>query len=122
MTRDEVARRERRLIAEAFKRAKELVIAELGFIKPGQTRYICYALSYSTPKNASREVCDAHNAAESIVGKRIFPSAYLDDWVIDNVPGTIHFAEDRYAEFQREMQAFRHRWLDALIKEFSNAG
>ena len=71
------------------------------------------------PETAPDEMRLASHMAESVIGRRIIGYAFLDSWVIANIPGAREFEKSDYPAFQREMQAFRHRWLDALIEEFS---
>lgn len=119
MTRNEAETRKRRQIGEVFKRAKTKVMPEIGFPETGQTRYICYAISSSIPAGATREDMEFADAAEAVITNRISPHAFLDEWVLKNAPGARELLNQDFAEFHRQMQGFRHRWLDALIKEFS---
>jgi len=112
-------KRDRLAVADAFRRAKDFLLAAAGFPNPGQSRYICCALDLSLPLHHTREMRLGNDMAESVIGRRIIGCAFLDSWVIANIPGAREFSKTDYPAFQHEMQAFRHRWLDALIEEFS---
>lgn len=114
----------RQEIAKAFKRAKALLAneneIEFGQVTvKGKHRWICYAIDWSTPTDHTSAERDAHEEAEYIVSTRLGQKAYLDGWVIENCRAAEELELSNRPQFQREMQAFRHRWLDALIEEFS---
>ncbi len=96
---------ERRRIAEAFKACKPLLWngeADLDKIEGG-CRYICNALSESGAGYAY--------LAREIVMERLGGSNTVDAWLANR---KIYRGND-----DRKIQAFRHRWVDELIKEFS---
>ena len=103
---------ERKEIAEIFRQAKKVLAKD---------RYDCS--SYRVNGHAQYETYICH-AIEKVGGFARYPALAviqarlgnvysLESWVIRNIP-SIHFPVDA-----DEMQAYRHRWLDALIEEFS---
>lgn len=89
---------ERQQIAEAFRAARAR-------IKAGQNSAICLALQDSGH--------EARNAARRVVQRRIGKRLYVYQWLIDvaKVPHDLITYEN--------LRAYRLRWLDALIEEFS---
>lgn len=99
----------RQQIADAFRAAKRRLWKGRGS-SFGKETYICYALSTT----------DAGLAAQRIImqrlGKRGQYVSSVDTWLrrCGFVSG---FGMPNY---DRLVQSYRHRWLDALIKEFSS--
>jgi len=104
-------KKSRLAIANAFRLAKQrLARNSEELFAPGASRYICYALAdvtlpWGVLNNASNVVCD-----------RIRPYAFLEDWLNAKIPD---YDCLEYEERRDNVQAYRHRWLDALIEEFS---
>lgn len=92
-------------IAAAFKQARPLIASE-------QERFICVALTFGR----FHPLKSAGEAAEEIVMERIEHGSggyfTLDTWVTERV---LHGHQPSL----KDMQAFRLRWLDSLIVEFS---
>lgn len=98
-------------IAEAFRAAKKRLARERNEWRMGQKyEFICHALRHSTP---------AGNQATKIVNARLDSCGTVTSWVITYAPGAKELANTDPVKFDNEVQAFRHRWLDALIEEFS---
>lgn len=95
-------KKQRKQIAAALRQAKK----KLPWSKEPNARYnICYALSNSHGANLARGIIEDRLGDLSYVTSWLWhagylPAAYEDwDWT--------------------EIQAYRHRWVDALIEEFS---
>ena len=104
---------ERRHIANAFKNAKEFLWDGLGLYRPGASeRYICTALTRAQTVSPIR-LFGCVNARNIIAERMDNRAATLESWLSSyaNVP------EEQLTD--ENMQAYRHRWLDALIAEFS---
>jgi len=99
-------------IAAAFKEAKKILAVDGeqtrardqdgAFVWQG---YICHALEHSRHPGFA--------AARAVILERISPWSSLETWVMTNVVEDFTLGD---------MQAYRHRWLDALITEFENKG
>lgn len=70
------------------------------------------------PSACSRAAPMVHGAelAIAVIEDRIWPCLTLDEWVWENVEG--YKGSDKQITWET-MQVYRHRWLDALIVEFS---
>ena len=102
----------RKQIAAAFKAAKRHL---QGPCRRGEeltkTHMICYALNQSERRGqASRKTIDA---AKRVIMRRLSPCFSCGTW-LQNTQGV----PARHLTFNN-LQAYRHRWLDALIEEFS---
>lgn len=95
-------KQQRKQIAAAFREARKVIASD-------DERYICYALG---------EIClDGAENAIQVVQERLDQPKMLTlaDWLL-RVHGIDAGFVDDYAE---QMRLYRLRWLDALIKEFS---
>ena len=104
---------ERRHIASAFKNAKEFLWDGLGTCQPlASERYICAALTRAQTVSQIR-LFGCVNARNIIAERMNSRARTLELWlsIRANVP-TEQLSDEN-------MQAYRHRWLDALIAEFS---
>lgn len=92
-------------IADAFRAAKKRLAKG-----PGGTKatHICWALGDAS------EACEiswtAFINAKRIIEQRLAPYSAVSGWLVANVKSDISF---------KDLQQYRHLWLDALIKEFS---
>ena len=62
--------------------------------------------------------------ARSVIMRRLAPSISVADWLERNV-GITHYSKYSvrdHAFWTQQLQAYRHRWVDALIKEFEAKG
>lgn len=83
--------------------------------------YICHAIEDTAPDLVFRSRRFApYNRAKKIIQQRIHPEMSLDDWVRKNVKGSWRTLNKHNS--LEQMQAYRHRWLDALIKEYEAKG
>lgn len=108
--------------AEQRKRIRAAFVEAKKWLRTGQetrndeekTDYICVAL------NECEDVL-AQGWAKSIIDERLgFQAAGAGSWLLMNVPDARHYRETHsYYEWFRQVQAYRHRWVDALIEEFS---
>jgi hypothetical protein len=106
--------------SEAFKQAKQR-------LKPlGPTQFICHALAEAAyDRSVTSTDFDWHNiykterlgfrTAIKVITARIGSESPLDVWLgVQGIPWS-----DKTPD---QMQAYRHRWLDALIAEFEAKG
>lgn len=120
------------LIAEAFRQAKKSLWAGSGSSAirqdhgRGKRLFICHAISdasFDTDRLFRYSAISARcrrpdHRAIKIVNDRLGGYLTLEDWVRGNIPG-YRRAGRHDALTWKTMQDFRHRWLDALIVEFS---
>ena len=81
--------------------------------------YICHAIEEAAWVRATTRYAP-YNRAKKIIQKRIHPEYDLDNWVLKNVKGSYRLLYK--IKGTEQMQAYRHRWLDALIIEYSSQG
>lgn len=104
---------ERKEISEIFRQAKKVLAKDLSdcsYLVNGHTQYeeyICHAIEKVGRFDRYR------GPALAVIHDRLDNVYSLETWVISNIPG-MYFPVDK-----DELQAYRHRWLDALIEEFS---
>jgi len=86
--------------------------------------YICHAIEEVAFKKKIYDVDSRRNApykrAKLIIQQRIAPYYGLENWVLAHVEGS-HKVLNK-AGGAKQLQAYRHRWLDALIQEFESLG
>lgn len=113
---------ERQAVAGVFRLAKDWVLTaqeadNMGFARHQAVVYICFAIDsmWQTGK------CSQKNAfrAKNLIRHRLEGEAFLDHWVMKHIPGADDFRTQNRHNFSIMMQEYRHRWLDELIKEFS---
>ena len=81
--------------------------------------YICDAISKAYyEEEITRK---AMRTATALVTKRISPSGSVGQWLQANVGYRVKFGKGHNA-YYKQVQAYRHRWLDALIEEFNAKG
>lgn len=97
---------ERKEIAAAFRAAKSMLAKPPLMLG---SNFICIALEYSQSLDSARSNA-AVDAAIGVIRYRMCGSATLESWLRK------HLGVCAADEF--DMQAYRHRWLDALIEEF----
>lgn len=98
-------------IAEAFRAAKTKLAATRDEWRTGNKHeFICHAIRANTPGGS---------AAIKIINDRLNCCGTVTSWVITYAPGAKDLANEDPIGFDNEVQIYRHRWLDALIKEFS---
>lgn len=112
-------------VSQVFKQAKRyLWNGKQGWMHKGETAYICHAINTAAYKNGFHDEDSwqyaPYKRAKRIIQQRIDPYHELGDWVRKNVKGSYKTLNKINAHEQ--MQAYRHRWLDALIKEFEAMG
>ena len=78
-------------------------------------QFICFALYRTVRFGASsyEDYLDARN----LILERLAPFNCVEDWLKANVGHKAFYAARQ--KNQDVIQEYRHRWLDALIKEFS---
>ena len=112
--------------SEVFKQAKQYLWD--GFFDT-HTRmdaqvYICHAIEEVAFTRGMYDVNTRRYApykrAKIIIHQRIAPHYDLENWVRANVKGSHKLLNK--AGGAKQLQAYRHRWLDALIKEFESLG
>ena len=89
--------------------------------------YICHAIDdvawgngLYTSSGYHDRLSAPYNRAKKIIQQRIHPHMSLEDWALDNVKGSWRTINKN--DSCKQMQAYRHRWLDALIKEYKAKG
>jgi hypothetical protein len=86
--------------------------------------YICHAIEEVAFRKSMYDVNSRRYApytrAKRIIHQRIAPHYDLENWVRANVKGS-HKVLNK-AGGAKQLQAFRQRWLDALIQEFESLG
>lgn len=103
---------ERIEIANVFRDAKSRLAKNAAECRPSNLtyeEYICWAIALLQGNHLPH----AKSAAKKVISDRLGEDYSLETWVISNIPG-MYFPVDK-----NELQAYRHRWLDALIEEFS---
>ena len=94
-----------------------------------KSMYICHAIEDVAPELSLRPLQSQryydrryapYNRAKKIIQQRIHPEMALEDWVLKNVKGS--WRTLNRSDSCKQMQAYRHRWLDALIKEYEAKG
>lgn len=110
--------------SEAFRKAKQL-------LQPiGTNQFICHALYEAAYSRSPHAVpCEweqifttrksGYKTAIKTITKRIGNSSALEDWLAANDVSVYRYKDDQRHDL---MQAYRHRWLDALIAEFEAKG
>jgi L-amino acid N-acyltransferase YncA len=63
----------------------------------------------------------AMRTATALVMKRISPNGSVGQWLQANVGYRVKFGKGHNA-YYKQVQAYRHRWVDALIEEFKAKG
>lgn len=110
----------RRDFKKVFKAAKGLLGINYYDVVRIQEKdmYICCALDAAQNRGLISNYLNRQ--AESLINKRLEGSVTLDAWCMARgLIGRHSLGELRDPDYVDNMQAFRHRWLDALIKEFS---
>ncbi len=103
----------RKQIAAAFKAAKKNL--SHGGPEGYGSSYICWAIEDGN-RNGDYRVTEAAYAAKAVIERRLGGCVVVTEWLQENVPG---FRQAYNAGNGRQLvQAYRHRWVDALIKEF----
>lgn len=98
-------------IGQAFKNAKSLLFdGHSG----GEEIFMCHAIRDGSADWLRPTAATIR--ALAIIEHRLHPYATVEEWVGVNIPGA---DKDARNIPRKEIQAFRHRWLDSLIKEFS---
>ena len=104
---------DRQEIAEIFRQAKKVLAknrSDCDYRFNGGSpheEFICHAIERVGRYSYYRD------PALAVIQSRLGDVLSLESWVIRNVPSA------GYPVDKDEMQAYRHRWLDALIEEFS---
>ena len=104
---------DRKEIAEIFRQAKKVLAKNRSDCdhrfngRMPHEEYICHAIERVGRYSEYRD------PALAVIQARLGDVISLETWVMRNIPGAT------YPVDKDEMQAYRHRWLDALIEEFS---
>ena len=81
--------------------------------------YICDAIRKAYDEGEITH--KASIAAVRLIMKRLSPNISVGQWLDENVGYRVRFGQGHSA-YHKQVQAYRHRWLDALIKEFETKG
>jgi hypothetical protein len=101
-----------RKTSEAFRVAKNY----LNKGNQDKTDYICAAIGDA--EDDKLVTIKAANHARWVIGSRLRDNATVTSWLKEQ--GFIPRYQNSYNN--KQVQAYRHRWLDALIKEFEAKG
>ena len=105
--------------SQVFKQAKKYLWTGDLNDSFNKSSYICHAIS-DVGYIYGRHYHTPYERAKCFIQFSIAPHYDLEDWVRANVKGA-HKVLNK-AGGTEQMQAYRHRWLDALIKEFEAKG
>jgi len=109
-------------VSKVFKQAKQY-LWDGRYVGIRGEKYICYAIEEAARARGIRSRTPAnapYKRAKQIIGQRIAPHGVLYGWLTSRVKGAYRVLNSSQAT--QQMQAYRHRWLDALIKEFEAKG
>ncbi len=95
-------------LAKIFREAKANL--STGYGQTGSEVFICHAIDNTSFDMGIGEAID-------IIQTRLNGLTSIEDWLVHNK----YLEKNELVEYTRigQIQAFRHRWLDSLIKEFS---
>lgn len=101
---------ERKAVAQAFAAAK----LRLSNGRTHRTNFICWALDHAIYDGLTTGISGAK--AKKIIETRLGNCSSVTEWLAKNVVPE-HALRGNISAV--EIQQYRHRWLDALIEEFS---
>ncbi len=81
-----------------------------------KTDYICVAIGHAECDN--RVTVKASDRARQVIGSRLQDNVSVTSWLKDR--GYIPMRQN--PSNNKQVQKYRHRWLNALIKEFEAKG
>lgn len=94
-----------------FRTAKTYLWDGQGMYQPSSHDYICCAISDAYYMGGASATAVAH--ATSVIRARLGSFTRVESWLV-------HVTKVDVSQLRpANVQAYRHRWLDALIKEFS---
>lgn len=106
--------------SQVFKQAKKyLWDGEVGSMRMEHSPYICHAIS-DVGYIYGRHYHTPYERAKRFIQFSIAPHYDLENWVRANVRGSYKVLNK--AGGAKQLQAYRHRWLDSLIEEFESKG
>lgn len=105
--------------SQVFKQAKKYLWTGDLNDSFNKSSYICHAIS-DVGYIYGRHYHTPYERAKCFIQFSIAPHYDLEDWVRANVKGA-HKVLNK-AGGAKQLQAYRQRWLDALIKEFEAKG
>lgn len=79
--------------------------------------YICHCIS-AVYKTDIYDVKKRNTPAHHLIKNRLSNKTDIREWLDDNVPNWYNSVIALNLNSRQQIQAYRHRWLDALIKEF----
>lgn len=99
----------RKQICEAFKNAVNYLTlpTESCYYDPRKTSYVCFAISRNICRTNKAQV-----AARKVIMQRLNGYGDVQDWLENR---GVHHSMFTHVN----LQEYRHRWLQELIKEFS---
>jgi len=103
---------QRKEIAAVFRAAKKYLWNGRAYgPNPGNWVYICFAID-DTRRQGGKSGQAADNAT-SVIQDRLTPRGCVDSWLAHEAKVDVSLLHPA------NVQAYRHRWLNALIEEFS---
>jgi hypothetical protein len=109
-------------VSKVFKQAKQY-LWDGRYVGIRGEEYICHAIEEAARARGIRSQTPAnapYKRAKQIIGQRISPHGTLYGWLTPRVKGAYLVLNSNGGT--QQMQAYRHRWLDALIQEFESLG
>ena len=115
---------ERKQIAQVFKEAKKYLWDGAGDRNYFINKFICLAIKRSLKFNINTQYEEAAYEALQIIEERLDGFSTVGEWLwqkggVDTSFFDVSSRNQKNYVF-RQLQLYRHRWLDSLIKEFSN--
>ena len=109
-------------VSEVFKQAKKK-LWDGNYKKPRGEEFICHAIfeaAYTRGIRSHTAAYAPYKRAKLIIEQRIAPHGTLYGWLTPKVKEAYRVLNSNGGT--QQMQAYRHRWLDALIQEFESLG
>lgn len=107
--------KQRRNIAKALRLAKKRLSRKHGPNEPNL--YICLCLNQVAEATKSPGIVEGCQDAKEIIQDRLTPFSSVGGW-LDRMVG-FGYGDYSYHLQAGHIQDYRHRWIDALIEEFS---
>ena len=90
------------------------------FVCKALEKYV--GLAYARNDVAHRAVFYLIEYIKKLVNPTRLSARTLESWALDNIPGAVAHKKRHPEEWREMMQAYRHRWVKHLVKEFEAKG
>lgn len=104
-------KKQRASLAKAFKAAKSFLYKGPPYTSRDKTAHICFAIEHAC--HVGRLTVDESELSRAHIRLLLGNNGTVSGWLRD------HLDVQESERTSENVQQFRHRWLDALIKEFS---